>query len=64
MMQRATYFLFPLFPPTLEDRFRIHYNETSAPVGWVALLLGGSLYLAFYFWDLVVDYDRSSQTLA
>jgi len=63
MMQRATYFLFPLFPPTLEDRFRIHYNETSAPVGWVALLLGGLLYLAFYFWDLVVDYDRSSQTL-
>jgi signal transduction histidine kinase len=63
MMQRATYFLFPLFPPALEDRFRIHYNETSAPVGWVALLLGGILYLAFYFWDLVVDYDRSSQTL-
>src|SRR4051794_33719108 len=63
MMRRAAYFLFPLFPPTLEESFRIHYNQTSAPVGWVSLLLGGFLYLAFYFWDLVVDYDRSSQTL-
>jgi signal transduction histidine kinase len=59
----ATHNLFHSFPKQFNDEFRKHYNEASSSIAWGALVLGECLYLAFYFWDLVIDYDRSSNTL-
>lgn len=54
---------FPSFPIHLEQDFWRHYNEISASVAWGALVLGECIYLAFYLWDLVIDYDNASGTL-
>jgi adenylate cyclase len=43
--------------------FRRRYNEENSSVAWVAVLIGTFLYLAFYFWDRVLDDTRSTETL-
>jgi signal transduction histidine kinase len=60
---RFTSVLFPKFPAQLEAEFKQHYNNISASVAWISLLLGEAIYMAFYFWDRVVDYANSSKTL-
>jgi signal transduction histidine kinase len=54
---------FPTFPIHLEQEFWRHYNEISASVAWGALLLGEGIYLVFYLWDLLIDYDHAGGTL-
>jgi hypothetical protein len=56
--------LFPTFPSNLEDEFKEQYNERSASVAWMGLVIGMCLYLAFYFWDRVMDSAHSTETLA
>jgi adenylate cyclase len=56
-------YLFSTFPPHLEAEFQRHYNESSEPIAWRAMILGECLYLTFYFWDVVIDYDHSIQTM-
>jgi hypothetical protein len=63
LMARIAHYLFPTFPTQLESEFSQHYNESSASVAWFALLLGECLYISFYFWDRVVDYSNSTETL-
>lgn len=43
--------------------FRRRYNEENRSVAWVAVLIATFLYLAFYFWDRVIDDARSFKTL-
>ena len=60
----ASLSLFPSFPAQLNDNFKQHYNESSEPVAWWSVtVLGAFLYLAFYFWDRVIDYEHSTKTL-
>jgi signal transduction histidine kinase len=56
-------YLFSTFPAHLEAEFQKHYNESSEPIAWRAMILGECLYLAFYFWDVVIDYNHSMETL-
>jgi adenylate cyclase len=48
---------FPLraFPDALELDFQKYYRARSLPLVRAAILLGMGLYIAFLFWDLVVD---------
>jgi hypothetical protein len=55
--------LFRTFPPQLDREFHEHYNENNTSVAWGAMVLGEFLYLAFYLWDLVVDYDQAPKPL-
>jgi class 3 adenylate cyclase len=55
--------LFPSFPKELEAEFSRRYNEDAAPVARIALMFGIAVYLAFYFWDRVIDIDNSPKTL-
>jgi adenylate cyclase len=50
---------FPLrsFPEALEPDFQAYYIERSLPFVRVAGLLAAALYIAFLFWDLVLDSD-------
>ena len=63
LTSRVAHCLFPKFPTQLEAEFRQRYNASNAPAAWFGLLLGTGVYLAFYFWDRVVDYPHSTQTL-
>src|SRR5260370_38582411 len=60
----APFSLFPSFPAPLNDNFKQYYNENSEPVARIAAFLGIFIYIAFYFWDLVIDYDHSTETLS
>src|SRR5215469_11944048 len=60
----APLFLFPSFPAQLDDTFKRHYNERSELVAWVSSFVGIFSYLASYFWDRVIDYDHSTETLS
>jgi hypothetical protein len=42
-------YLFSNFPAHLEAEFQRHYNESSKPIAWRAMILGECIYLAFYF---------------
>ena len=53
----------PDFPVHLEAEFRLRYNESNAPIASTGILIGIFIMLAFYFWDVVVDYAHSTQTL-
>lgn len=54
---------FPNFPASLEVEFNQRYNEISAPLASSGILIGIFILMAFYFWDVVIDRDRSTQTL-
>jgi signal transduction histidine kinase len=51
------------FPEHQELEFQRRYNEASAPIASIGIAIGAFLMLAFYFWDLVIAYEQSSQTL-
>jgi hypothetical protein len=55
---------FPRFRSILEQEFWRHYNEISASVAWGALVMSEYIYLAFYLWDLVIDYDHAVERLS
>src|SRR5438552_11192188 len=55
--------LFPSFPGSLESAFRQHYNTISSRIARIGLVVGTTLYLGFYFWDRIIDYPHSRQTL-
>jgi signal transduction histidine kinase len=55
--------LFPYMSPAQEREFHRHYNDRGATVARVGLILGEFLYLAFYFWDRVIDYAHSGLAL-
>jgi class 3 adenylate cyclase len=57
-------FLFPWFPQELEKEFAYHYNNESAGIARLSLVLGGLVYVAFYIWDRTVDPEHSLETLA
>ena len=54
---------FSTFPNELDVEFRQHYAKEQSPVAWFAILIGCCLFMAFYFWDLVVDIASSNKTL-
>lgn len=54
---------FSSFPRHLESEFHLRYNETSAPIASSGIAIGVFILMAFYFWDLVIDYAHSNQTL-
>ena len=62
-LARTSRHLFPPMPLAQESEFHRKYNEDSAPVARVGLIIGECLYVAFYFWDRVIDYTHSSNTL-
>jgi signal transduction histidine kinase len=57
-----TYRLFPGFPVHLESEFKRYYNESSMSVARGGVFLGICVYLAFYFWDVTIDYPQSTNT--
>ena len=57
-------FLYPWFPKELESEFLREYNRKSTRFARIALTLACFLYLAFYFWDLVIDSSHATETLA
>lgn len=54
---------FPNFPAALEAEFNRRYNEISAPLASSGIFIGIFILMTFYFWDVVIDRDRSTQTL-
>ena len=59
-----TNFLYPSFPKDLEHEFLRQYNQDSTRFARIALILGGIVYVGFYIWDVVIDFEHSTQTLA
>jgi hypothetical protein len=55
--------LFPSFPENLEAEFQQEYSSRSARVAWFGACIAQLLYLAFYFWDRVIAYSASNETL-
>ena len=55
--------LFPTFPSNLEADFKNQYNHNSARVAWFGAWIAQILYVAFYFWDRVIDVSVSTETL-
>lgn len=51
------------FPRELEIEFAQHYRRDQAPLGWLGMLIGSCLYILFYVWDIVIDFDNSTKTL-
>jgi adenylate cyclase len=51
-------------PGSLEIKFRRRYNEENSSVARLALLTAALIYLAFYFFDRLIDDAHSTQTLA
>jgi class 3 adenylate cyclase len=48
-------FPFAFFPAELESEFQRYYAEQSVAVARLGAILGAGLYIAFLFWDAVVD---------
>lgn len=55
--------LFPWFPAELDAEFRRTYNQESAKIVRVSMLLGGMVYCAFYVWDRALDIEHSDESL-
>jgi len=51
------------FPPNLEREFQTEYRRASLSFVRIGLGLGTFLYLAFYFWDFVVDVEQAVYTI-
>lgn len=54
---------FPSFPDSLEVEFNRRYNEINAPIATSGIFIGIFILMAFYFWDVVIDRERSTWTL-
>jgi signal transduction histidine kinase len=55
--------IFPDFPREMEVEFNHQYNLDSARISWSAAIIAQFLYMAFYFWDRVIDLPSSFHTL-
>lgn len=62
-LRKAGLHPFPYFPSSLEAEFNRRYNEISAPLASSGIFIGIFILMAFYFWDVVIDYNHSAQTL-